>query len=216
MNEEHLKLEEEKRHIEEEKEDKIAVEQVRTNEVQSQEAVPHELNKEIKQIDGSRYVNEEFMKRTSHFREGTGDVEFIDLKLLDETDTETFSFAFNQTMKIRIVARVNEDAIFGIAYHIRDDKNMELLGSSTMRELGTLIEGKKGEYYQVDISTPLPIIEGNYNISLVASRPIIANRTAMFLCMIDNAAVFAVEENTKQKLWDKVYLKNDVQIEKIN
>ena len=34
--------------------------------------------------------------------------------------------------------------------------------------------------------------------------------------MIDNAAVFAVEENTKQKLWDKVYLKNDVQIEKIN
>ena len=216
MNEEHLKLEEEKRHIEEEKEDKIAVEQVRTNEVQSQEAVPHELNKEIKQIDGSRYVNEEFMKRTSHFREGTGDVEFIDLKLLDETDTETFSFAFNQTMKIRIVARVNEDAIFGIAYHIRDYKSMELLGSSTMRELGTLIEGKKGEYYQVDISTPLPIIEGNYNISLVASRPIIANRTAMFLCMIDNAAVFAVEENTKQKLWDKVYLKNDVQIEKIN
>ena len=137
------------------------------------------------------------------------------MRLLDETDTETFSFAFNQILKIRITVRVNEDETFGIAYHIRDDKNMELLGSSTMRELGTLIDGKKGEYYQVDISTPLPIIEGNYNISLVASRPVIANRTAMFLCMIDNAAVFAVEENLKQKLWDKVYLKNTVAIKKM-
>lgn len=61
----------------------------------------------------------------------------------------------------------------------------------------------------------MPIIEGNYNISLVASRPVIANRTAMFLCMIDNAAVFAVEENLKQKLWDKVYLKNTVAIKKM-
>ena len=210
MNEEHLKLEEEKRLSKEKEGDKGEDKTVSQKEALTQENV----NSKVKKIEG-KYVNKDFIKRTSHFREGTGTVEFIDLRLLDETYTETFSFAFNQILKIRITVRVNEDETFGIAYHIRDDKNMELLGSSTMRELGTLIDGKKGEYYQVDISTPLPIIEGNYNISLVASRPVIANRTAMFLCMIDNAAVFAVEENLKQKLWDKVYLKNTVAIKKM-
>ena len=77
------------------------------------------------------------------------------------------------------------------------------------------MHGKKGEVYQVDIETPLPIIEGNYNIMLVASRPVIENRTAMFLSLIENAAVFSVEENPNMKLWDKVYLKNEVNVKQL-
>lgn len=159
--------------------------------------------------------NEAFIEKTRSFKEGTGDIEFIDLKLVDSDNVETFSYEFNQTMTIHIRVKLNIDIEFVIAYHIRDDKNMELLGSSTLRENGTLIAGKQGDIYEISFDTRLPLIEGNYNITLVASKPIIENRTALFLSYIENAAVFSVQENQDKKLWDKVYLKNQVYVKKI-
>ena len=158
--------------------------------------------------------NEKFIERTANFKEGTGDIEFIDLKLLDEENNETFAFSFNSKLKIRIRLKVNTDTEFVVSYHIRDDKNMELLGSTTRRELGTTILGKAGQVYEVEFITPLPLLEGNYNVSLVASRAIILNRTALFLGYVENAGVFKVEE-AKNKLWDKVYVKNKVNIKKL-
>jgi ABC-type polysaccharide/polyol phosphate transport system ATPase subunit len=201
MNEEHLKLEYEdnKRIISQEKAEEI--------EVKNGENVS-EIGNDFGH--DSKYENRSFMERVKQFKEGTGTVEFIDLKLLDENDVETFSYAFDQKMKMRMTLRVNEDESFGVSYHIRDDKNMELLGNWT-----ELIEGKKGEIYVVEMITRLPIIEGNYNVTLVASKAIIENRTALFLSLIENAAVFAVEENQKMKLWDKVFLKNEISVRKI-
>ncbi len=215
MNEEHLKLEE-KDEVSEENQEK-ATESAEQNSVEESASTSEGDKRESTASNEvhSEYENRKFMEQTKRFKEGTGEVEFIDFKLFDENDTETFAFAFDQKMKMRVRIRVNEDQTFGVAYHIRDDKNMELLGSSTLRELGTMIEGKKGEVYEIEMITPLPIIEGNYNIMLVASRPVIENRTAMFLSLIENAAVFAVEENAKAKLWDKVYLKNEVNVKKI-
>lgn len=222
MNEEHLKVEEGE-HTEtqteateniENKEHANSVEEKADSIKENRnENAEEEIGESDMQI--SPYVNQKFIERTKRFKEGTGEVEFINLQLLDEENRETFSYAFDQKMKMRITLRMNADETFGIAYHIRDDKNMELLGSSTLRELGTMMHGKKGEIYQVDIETPLPIIEGNYNIMLVASRPVIENRTAMFLSLIENAAVFSVEENPDMKLWDKVYLKNEVNVKQL-
>lgn len=228
MNEEHLKLEHEEQEVAENEASKQEtapesdVAETDTESI-SQENEEHSAWTEAERDTGNckqddataKYVNEKFIEKTKRFKEGTGEVEFINLQLLDEEDRETFSYAFDQKMKMRITLRMNADETFGIAYHIRDDKNMELLGSSTLRELGTMMHGKKGEVYQVDIETPLPIIEGNYNIMLVASRPVIENRTAMFLSLIENAAVFSVEENPNMKLWDKVYLKNEVNVKQL-
>lgn len=166
-----------------------------------------------KSVEG--YVNEAFLERTKTFTEGTGAVEFIDCKLLNDVGEETSSFSFDEQLHIKTVIRINETGQLGVAYHIRDDKNMELLGSSTYREDGRLLDAKAGEMYEIEFITPLPIIEGNYNITLLVSRPVIENRTALFLGMIENAAVFSVEENMGKKLWDKVYLKNTVKIRKL-
>lgn len=161
------------------------------------------------------YVNEAFLERTKLFTEGTGAVKFIDCRLLNDIGEEVVSFVFNERMHIKTVICINETGQLGVAYHIRDDKNMELLGSSTYRENGKLLDAKRGEMYEIEFITPLPIIEGNYNITLLVSRPVIENRTALFLGMIENAAVFTVEENRGKKLWDKVYLKNTVNIRKL-
>lgn len=177
----------------------------------------HSCDIELVKNDGHTvsHENRVFMEKTKLFREGTGTIEFIDLRLTDEDGIESLSFAFNQKMRMHIRLKVNEDSEFGVAYHIRDDKNMELLGSSTLREVGYMLNGKKGDIYEIELSTRLPLIEGNYNITILASRPVIENRTALFLAYIENAAVFSVEENLKMKLWDKVYIKNEVTIRKL-
>lgn len=160
-------------------------------------------------------INEQFIERTKQFIEGTGEVEFVDLKLFNENKEEAYSFAFNEELTMKVKLRINSDQLFGVAYHIRDDKNMELVGSSTLREKGELIKGKKGDFYEIEFKVKLPFIEGNYNVTLLASRPVIENRSALFLAYMENAAVFTIEENPKMKLWDKVYLENNIVIKKI-
>nr|WP_318684954.1 ABC transporter ATP-binding protein [uncultured Acetatifactor sp.] len=207
MNEEHLKLDQNRESIKKHSETEIENNNERKN-IGSDEKI-------VDRVEMQRFENEHFIEKTRLFREGTGTVEFIDFKLLDENDKETYSFAFDQKMKLRILLKVNSSETFAVAYHIKDDKNMELLGSSTLRETGEMIQGESGEIYEIVLTTRLPVVEGNYNIMLLASRPVIENRTAMFLSLIENAAVFTVEENFKLKLWDKVYLKNEVNVKKL-
>lgn len=222
MNEEHLKLE----HEEEEtypKENDKNIENISNNQesVSSVGENSSFLTKEdnLKQVlqvpISSSYENKQFIEKTKRFKEGTGEVEFIDLKLLNEEGEETCSYAYDQKICIQTIVKVNVDSEFSVGYHIRDDKNMELLGTSARRELGKMFYGKYGEIYVIEFMTRLPILEGNYNITLVASRPIIENRSALFLSYVENAAVFTVEENIKSKLWDKVYIENEVKVRKI-
>lgn len=225
MNEEHLKLDPEQNQTVQEEQFE------RTGEIHQQEEcmlinMAEEGNRQVKESVKNdpdvyygdvilKYGNKRFMQQSERFKEGTGDVEFLDIRLLNEEQEELFSFAYNQKMMIRITFLVRCDETFGVAYHIRDDKNVELIGSSTLRETGRLIKGRKGEVYQVDMVTRLPVIEGNYNVTILASKPLIKNRTALFLSYIENAAVFSVEENVDDKLWDKVYLKNEIEIKMI-
>lgn len=169
-------------------------------------------NADVNILDSS---NEEFINRTKKFIEGTGEIEFIDLRLLDSEGRENFSFAYDSEITISMKVRVNVERDFAVAYHIRDDKNTELLGSSSRRETGEYLHGKKGDIFCIEFTTRLPLIEGNYNITLVSSVSVIENRTALFLAYVENAGVFAVEENSSSKLWDKFYIPNKVDIKRI-
>ena len=96
---------------------------------------------------------------------------------------------------------------------------MELLGTSIALEKkgnGGMIEGKKGERFYIKFVTPLPVLEGVYNVMLVMSVPVISNKTSLFVDLVSNAAIFEVGENFETKLWNKVHLDNEVSIERIN
>ena len=89
MNEEHLKIES--------NEEQQGVEITYVNEEKKEDTI----------------VNEAFIERTKAFKEGTGEVEFVDLKLLDEEGRETYSFAFDQLMRLKIKLRLNADVSLG-------------------------------------------------------------------------------------------------------
>lgn len=157
-------------------------------------------------------VDPEFDKRVAQFREGNGTVRVTSFELTDMQGNKIKAADFNQKIKLRIALEFKEDKSVAVSYHIRDDKNLELLGSSTRVEMDSLLQGKKGERYLVEFATKVPLVEGAYNITLVVSEPVILNRTALFNDYIENVAVFEVLENPRAKLWDKVYVNNDLKI----
>ncbi len=157
--------------------------------------------------------NDDFEKRVAALREGTGAVRVINFQFTDMDNRPIKVADFNQKVKLRIAIEFYEEKQVGVGYHIRDNKNMELLGCYLrMEQPDAFIRGRKGDKFLVEFSTRLPVIEGAYSISLVVSEPIIYNRTSVFTDLIDNAEVFEVLENTKAKLWDKVYIKNEVEV----
>jgi hypothetical protein len=59
------------------------------------------------------------------------------------------------------------------------------------------------------------LIEGNYNISIVVAYPVIKNRGSKYYDFVENAYFFRVNEHDV-KLWDRVYIKNDCNIIRVD
>lgn len=160
--------------------------------------------------------DKEFDNRVEPFRQGTGDVKVRAVELVDEFDNEVFTAKFNQQIKLKIYIEFLKDMEIGVGYHIRDDKNVELLGSYTRLEHDKKIKGSKGDKLLIEFVTNLPLLEGAYNITIVVSTPVILNRTSLFVDYIENARLFEVLERDIAKLWDKVYVKNICNVSIIN
>lgn len=151
--------------------------------------------------------DEEFAKRVAQFRQGNGKARVMALDVLDSRGETLLQARYDEPIRLRIYLRFYEEATLGVGYHIRDDKNEELVGSYTSLELGSDITGKPGDCCVVEFKTRLPLVGGRYNISLVVSTGLDDfGSSAVFVDFIDNAYLFSVEHRKPERIWDKVYL----------
>jgi ABC-type polysaccharide/polyol phosphate transport system ATPase subunit len=156
--------------------------------------------------------NRQFEKRISLFRQGTGEVEIVNAEMFDSSGMPVSSIEFDEQVIIRTHIRFKNDAHIAVCYHIRDSKGIEIIGSDTYVENCGSISGKKGQKFIIDFITKLPLIEGDYNLLILLSDPVITNRSAIFVDWAENAYSFKVMQRQPVKIWDKVYLKNDLKI----
>lgn len=158
----------------------------------------------------------EFRKRVELFRQGTAEAVVTEVELLDLNETPICAVNFNQDVIIRIYIKFKTDTQLVVGYYIRDDRNLELVGSNTRLEGRGLIDGKSDERYIIDFKVKAALVDGDYNILIILSKPVVPNRSALFVDLIENAVVFQVMERQKVKLWSKVYLENEVNVIKVN
>lgn len=155
-----------------------------------------------------------FKERVAAFRYGSGEVQIVNTELLDNQGNIVSSVSYDEAIMIRIHVICRSDNVFSVNYFIRDDKGINIIGSNFRIENVGLIEAKKGEKYVVEYTTRTPIADGNYNIMLSITEPVLLNTSAKSLDVIENAIVFTVTERPVAKLWTKVYIENVVKIEK--
>lgn len=159
---------------------------------------------------GSR--EEEFAKKVSLFREGNGEVRVTDFKITDIDGREIVLAMFDQEAYLKMRIRFYTDIKASVGYHIRDSQNTELIGSDRISHAYPMIDGKNGDEFVVEFSTRLPLMAGAYNITLVISRKSDDGTSVVFMDLIENAAVFEVEERKEAKVWNKVIIPNQVRI----
>ena len=154
----------------------------------------------------------EFSKRSGFFRQGNNKAEFTALDVVDDEGNNVLIAEFDQKIHIRMYIVFNEDVNVAVGYHIRDDKNQELLGTFlSIEENGKLINGSKGDGVVVEFITKLPLIEGDYNITLVISQPISEN-SSVFCDYVENAYIFRMAKRNQSKIWNLVYIPNKYKV----
>lgn len=156
--------------------------------------------------------NPNFMSRVEKFRQGIGNAKVVNVEILNKDEKLINDIEFNQEVRIRLYVYFEKECTVCVGYHIRDNKNIEILGSNTVFEGIGEINGKEGDKLIVTFSTKLPLIEGMYNISTVLSKVVIMNVSANFQDYTQDGVIFRMLENSNCKIWNKVYINNSVEL----
>lgn len=156
-----------------------------------------------------------YIQRTAAGREGNGKARVCSLQLLDTSGAEVSEVIPFESYTLRMCIEVQEDCQMCIGYHIRDSKNVPILGSNTnMENLGE-VRGKAGERLIVDFRMKLPLRDGRYNIMTVLSQTVFQNRTVDFIELTKDGYYFDVLEARPVRIWNTVQLPNTISIERV-
>lgn len=143
-------------------------------------------------------------------RQGTGDIQFTCVELLDFQGIPLTQAEFDQQIIIRLHLVFSTAGQTHVGYHIRNRLNEEILGTGTGLEEFAPLTGRQGDRFVVDFTTKIPLLEGPYAIMAVAT--IRQGEVVRFNDIVENAAVFQMQARQPQKIWNAVYLPNTVAV----
>lgn len=149
-------------------------------------------------------------------RYGSGEIRCIKAEILNNDGKKVTIVEFNEAIRIRLYLKCYSSTRFTANYMIRDSKNTYLIGSNFRIEGNELVWANAGDEFIVEYETKVPVAAGDYNLYVEITDPVILNKTAKFIDVLENSVVFAVSERNGAKIWSKVYLENKVSISKIN
>lgn len=158
-------------------------------------------------------VSDEFDERVKLFRYGKGGARIRFAELVDMNDQPVVSAEFNQQVKIKIYLDVQADVVISVNYYIQDDKKNLIIGAGLSTVGKPLLHGTPDSRYSIVYTTRVPLQEGNYSIHLELTSPIIKDQSAEFLDVIDDAIVFNIQKRINGRIWAKVYIENNVEVD---
>jgi len=172
------------------------------------------LNIDSDEVKSAFKIDNKFEKQNSSLRYGSGEARLTGIDVLNSKYNSITHLNYNDKIKIIIYIVCNVACTFSVGYNIRDAENVNIIGSNLRIEGFDPINATPNEKYKFEFETPLPLAAGNYNISILVTEPIILNKTAKFIDVVENVVNIAVLERPVAKLWSKVYVENKLNITK--
>lgn len=173
-------------------------------------------------MDGSALPSElvfktsaEFVKKNGYLRYGTGEARCVNAEIMNLAGDFITHVDFDEIIIIRIYLECYQPARLTVNYMIRDAKNNNLIGSNFRIENTELIEAVAGDKYIVVYETRAPLAQGEYNLYVETTEPVILNKKAKFIDVIEAATVFSVLERPVAKIWSSIYIENTLTVHKI-
>jgi lipopolysaccharide transport system ATP-binding protein len=150
--------------------------------------------------------SDEFDKRASPFRYGSGGARITHVELLNLGDEPIRSVEFNQEVKIRIDVEATSEQSISVNFCILDDKKVNLTGCGFSHAGHELLHTDIGGCYLVEYVLRLPLQEGCYALRIQITSPIVLGETAEFLDVVEDAVVFQVARWETARVWSKTHL----------
>jgi len=161
-------------------------------------------------------ASEEFTRRVSQFRYGTGEALITYVELLNIEDEPITVVEFNQSVKIRIYLEVYEQKSLTVNFNVKDDKKNNITGANFLLVGRPLLKVQPGDHFQVDYSIRLPLCEGAYSIQAALTEPGNSDQTVSYVDYIENAVIFTCTRWERSRYWSQVYLFPSVDIKSIS
>jgi lipopolysaccharide transport system ATP-binding protein len=155
--------------------------------------------------------SEEFTRRVSQFRYGTGGARITYAELLNMENEPISMVEFDQSVKIRIYFEVFEQNLLSVNFNVRDSKKNNVTGSNLLLAGQSLLEVRPGDGYRVDYVIRLPLAEGVYSIETTLTEHI-----TNFVDFVPDAVVFTVSRWENSRVWSMAYLFPTVDIEVVS
>lgn len=152
------------------------------------------------------YFNEEFDKRVSFFRHGTGEAKILNVEVVDDYGKLVEEADFNQNVKIKIYLESYQNKKISVNFHILDDKKVNIATCNFLQAGCELYSISAGERLVVEYSLNLPIQHNTYSITAMISEPIIPDVNISYIDVVPDSYVFKVAKRPGSVLWSKVDL----------
>ena len=160
-------------------------------------------------------VDSEYAKHVAPTREGSGEARVTAVEFLDKEGKEITITEFGTTAFLRLHIQFEKACDITVGYHIRDSRNIPILGSNTLMENMGQLHGEAGDKVIVEFECSLPLRDGRYNIMTVLSSVIIMNRSASFVDLTKDGLYFDVLERKPVRVWNTIQLPNAIKIWKV-
>lgn len=156
--------------------------------------------------------SDSFARRVALFRYGTGGARITYAELLNDRGESIVVVDFDQEISVVIYFATEVEEEISCNYYLLDEKKNLLIGSGMRLAGRSYLRAKKNGQYVVTYKTKIPLCEGNYSVQLELTRPVIADQTAEFLDVVDDAIVFKVCRRAAGRIWAKMYIPNTIQV----
>lgn len=158
---------------------------------------------------------EQFKRRVSLFRYGSGEAQIALVELLNMNDEPITLVEFNQEVKIRIYVEVFQKKTLTVIFNIRDDKKNQITGSNLLLAGHSLLNAEPGDFFRVEYVLRLPLIEGIHSVQVALNEPIVIDQVSNFFDFVDDAVVFSMARREEYRVFSRVYLFPSVEVKKL-
>lgn len=158
-----------------------------------------------------------FQKTAAFERIQNGKSSFVNVQLLDESETVIQSVEYGQDVILRMCIKVEEDAhLLSCGYHIKDRNGVSIVNSNSVVEDRLLSLVNSGERYVVDWKFKVSLMEGTYNIACVLSVPLNVEFGEVDFCdYVPCACQFEMQRMKKSRLYGYVHWDNRIELTKL-
>jgi lipopolysaccharide transport system ATP-binding protein len=160
------------------------------------------------------HLMQKFEHRAAQFRYGSGEARILHADLVDDEDQPLTLVEFDQRVKIRIYLQALQDIKdLSVNFNLADDKKNNITGANLSTAAHPFIQAEAGKTYRVDYSLTLPLLEGGYSISTLLTYSPFLEGNPHFVDVVEDAIIFSVSRRQEGKLWWRVYLFPEVEVE---